>query len=108
MDLPKSPPLPGSGRSRSREVSWQAAQSSLLSTSLIFQTAQTWRLHGQGLAAGRGESQAQIISISQVAKKEVETILSHPQVAQLQEATENAGGSHLTQKNLLATGKGES
>lgn len=59
---------------------------------LMFQTAQPWRLQGEGLAAGSGESQIQITAISQAAKKKVETILPcHPQVARLQKATENAG-----------------
>lgn len=59
---------------------------------LMFQTAQPWRLQGEGLAAGSGESQIQITAISQAAKKKVETILPcRPQVAQLQKATENAG-----------------
>lgn len=62
---------------------------------LMFQTAQPWRLRGEGLAAGKGETQVQITSISQVAKKRVETILpSGPQVAPLQEVTEN--GRRLT------------
>lgn len=59
---------------------------------LMFQTAETWRLREEDLAARRGESQVQITSTSQVAKKEVETIFpSHSQVALLQEATEKSG-----------------
>lgn len=73
--------VPGPDRSPDRQPS------SLCSPPrLMFQTVQTWRLHGEGLAARRGEGQVQITSVSQVAKKEVETILpSHPQVAQLQQ-----------------------
>lgn len=81
----------------------------------MFQTAQTWRLQGEGLAAGRGQGQVQITSISQVAKKEVETILpSRPQVAWcelvawLQVATENAGRLRsCSEKPPPAAGKGE-
>lgn len=66
---------------------------------LMFQTAQTWRLLGEGLAARREESQVQITSVSQVAKKEVKTILlSHSQAVLLQEATENA-------RRLISLGK---
>lgn len=65
---------------------------------------------GAYMAAGRGESQVQITSVSQGAKKEVATLLpSCPQVAQLQKATEYAGRLEPhSEKPPPATESGES
>ena len=65
---------------------------------------------GAYMAAGRRESHVQITSISQKAKKEVETVFLPPTgylwVAQLQEATEHAGKLEPhSEKPLPATGK---